>query len=132
MVDTLLDIVSKVLPADDSEWEMVATEFNTRCNPRTPREGKDVKCKFDSLQKPLRTGSGGDPCHQKANELETLIREKAGSMVYSTGVSVDYLDHQLVEMIMVIIYRLGVCSEPPLFQLLKFVKPCTTLLSTSK
>ena len=41
MVDTLLDIVSKVLPADDSEWEMVATEFNTRCNPRTPREGKE-------------------------------------------------------------------------------------------
>ena len=91
MVDTLLDIVSQVLPVDDGEWEKVATEFNTRCKPKTPREVKDVKCKFDNLQKPLKTGSGGDPHYQRAKEIESLIREKAGSMVYSTGVSVDHL-----------------------------------------
>ena len=91
MVDALLDIVSQVLPVDDGEWEKVATEFNTRCKPKTPREVKDVKCKFDNLQKPLKTGSGGDPHYQRAKEIESLIREKAGSMVYSTGVSVDHL-----------------------------------------
>ena len=73
MVDTLLDIVSQVLPVDDGEWEKVATEFNTRCKPKTPREVKDVKCKFDNLQKPLKTGSGGDPHYQRAKEIEKVL-----------------------------------------------------------
>ena len=91
MVDTLLDIVDKVLPTDDREWEVVAEEFNSLSKSKIPRGATKVKDKFGSLQKPLRSGSGGNQQHQRALSIEEKIRNKLGSITYSSDMSIDSL-----------------------------------------